>query len=158
MLIPVTRLSRAAAHEAGHAVVALVLGVPFAVVRVPGRHGWAGSCGLLPPAGGWTAASAEAYILTALAGEWAEVAFFGHTAGSPPDREFAGRLAHWLRPDPAAAARLLEGLGGRAWRLLSHPAARRGVRALAVELSRRGLVSPRRARRVVAVAFAGGLP
>jgi ATP-dependent Zn protease len=134
-------------HEAGHAVVALVLGRPVHVVSVLPDRDNLGLCefkkGAFRPSDDWL----EREILISLAGLAAEALRTGHYAydGAARDLQFVRRLAV-ERAGERRAERLQRRLLAKVEHLLARAENWRAVERIAAELMRRGSISGRAAR------------
>ncbi len=134
-------------HEAGHAVVALVLGRPVHRVSVLPDRDRLGVCefqkGVFRPSEDWL----EREILIALAGIAAEARHTGNYAwdGAARDQLYVHRLAV-QRAGERRAERLQRRLLSKAEHLLAQEGHWRAVELIAAELIRRGAISGRAAR------------
>lgn len=134
-------------HEAGHAVLALVLGRPVHKVSVLPNRERLGEVrfgtGSAKPTDDWL----EREILIALAGPLAEARFtgtFGH-AEAAQDLRFVRRLA-LQRKSERAAERYEQRMSAKAEYLLGDEATWAAVVLIAAELMARGEISGRAAR------------
>jgi ATP-dependent Zn protease len=135
-------------HEAGHAVVALVLGRPVAHVSILPTREYLGICQfgkpVFRPSEDWL----EREILIALGGVAAEALHTGEYAWAGADRDH--RYVHGLALQRAGNERQAERLERRMLakteHLLTRPAHWRAVERLAAELVRLREVSGRTAR------------
>lgn len=134
-------------HEAGHAVMALVLGRPVACVSVGARRESLGTCAfgkaVFRPSEDWL----EREALISLAGLAAEARYTGAYAwdGAARDLVYVEGLAA-QRAGPRKAARLMRRLLAKAEHLLNRAENWRAVERLAAELLRAGEISGRAAR------------
>jgi ATP-dependent Zn protease len=134
-------------HEAGHAVVALVLGRPVHQVSILPNRAHLGICefgkGVFRPSEDWL----EREILIALAGLAAEARFIDDYAwdGASRDLQYVRRLAV-QRAGERGAERLERRLLAKVEHLLAQPAHWRAVELIAAELVRLGEISGRAAR------------
>src|SRR5580692_2173461 len=125
-------------HEAGHAVVALVLGRPVQRVSILPDRVRLGHCefkkGKFKPSEDWL----EREILIALGGVAAEARFTGAYAWGGAARDY--RYVHGLavqRAGERQAPRLTQRLLAKAEHMLAHESNWRAVELLAAELLRR---------------------
>ena len=134
-------------HEAGHAVVALVLGRPVQRVSVLPDREELGHClfrkGVFRPSEDWL----EREILIALGGIAAEARHTGRHDwdGASRDHRYVRRLAG-ERAGERRAERLERRLLAKAEHLLSREGHWRAVELIAAELIRHGAISGRAAR------------
>ena len=134
-------------HEAGHAVVALVLGRPVHRVSVLPNHERLGQCdvrkGAFRPSEDWV----EREMLIALGGVAAEARHTGTYAWDMADRDlqYVRDLAV-RRAGERQAERLERRLLAKAEHLLAKDGYWRAVELIAAELLRRGSISGRAAR------------
>jgi ATP-dependent Zn protease len=134
-------------HEAGHAVVALILGRPVQRVSVQPDRRHAGHCafgkGVFRPSEDWL----EREILIALGGIAAEARHTGAYAwgGAARDQQYVEQLAV-QRAGERRAERLQRRLLAKAEHLLAQQAHWRAVELIAAELLRCGAISGRTAR------------
>jgi hypothetical protein len=134
-------------HEAGHAVLALVLGRPVQRVSVVPDRRHLGLCeirkAMFRPSEDWL----EREILIALGGLAAEARHTGQYAwdGSARDRQYVHRLTV-QRAGDRQAQRLERRLLARAEHLLAQEGHWRAVELIAGELLRHGAISGRAAR------------
>jgi ATP-dependent Zn protease len=134
-------------HEAGHAVVALVLGRPVQRVSVLPDRERLGRCevrkGRFRPSEDWL----EREILIALGGIAAEARHTGNYAwdGAARDQQYVLRLAE-QRAGERQAGRLQQRLLAKAEHLLAKEGHWRAVELIAAELLQRGVISGRAAQ------------
>ncbi len=134
-------------HEAGHAVVALVLGRPVQHVSVLPDRELLGLCqfrkGVFRPSEDWL----EREILIALGGIAAEARHTGdyNWAGANRDRQFVRRLAI-RRAGERQAERLERRLLAKVEHILAQEEHWRAVQLIVAELLRLGAISGRTAR------------
>jgi ATP-dependent Zn protease len=134
-------------HEAGHAVVALVLGRPVQRVSIMPDRETAGQCefgkSVFRPSEDWL----EREILISLGGIAAEARHTGDYAwdGAARDEQYVRRLAV-QRAGERQAARLQRRLLAKAENLLSKAGHWQAVERIAAELLQRGEISGRTAR------------
>lgn len=134
-------------HEAGHAVVALILGRPVQHVSVLPDRELLGLCqfrkGVFRPTEDWL----EREILIALGGIAAEARHTGdyNWAGADRDRQFVRRLAI-QRAGERQAERLERRMLAKVEHLLAREAHWRAVQLIVAELLRCGAISGRAAR------------
>jgi ATP-dependent Zn protease len=134
-------------HEAGHAVLALVLGQPVQRVSVQPNRDHLGRCefakGVFRPSEDWL----EREILIALGGIAAEARHTGEYAWDQAgrDQQYVQRLAV-QRAGPRQAERLQRRLLAKAEHLLAREDLWLAVQRIAAELLRRGTISGRTAR------------
>jgi ATP-dependent Zn protease len=134
-------------HEAGHAVVALVLGRPVQRVSILPDRETAGQCefgkSVFRPSEDWL----EREILISLAGIAAEARHTGDYAwdGAARDEQYVRRLAV-QRAGERQAERLQRRLLAKAENLLNKPGYWRAVELIAAELLHCGAISGRTAR------------
>ncbi len=134
-------------HEAGHAVMALLLGRPVREVSVLPEHDLLGQCqfgkSVFRPSEDWL----EREILIALGGIAAESCFTGeyNWAGAERDQQYARRLAI-QRAGERKAERLERRLLAKAEHLLTREPHWRAVELIVIELVRLGTISGRTAR------------
>jgi ATP-dependent Zn protease len=143
-----TPLNEATAyHEAGHAVIALVLGRPVQHVSILPDGTFLGRCefgkGVTRPTDDWL----EREILIALGGIAAEARHTGTYAweGAARDQLFVRQLAV-QRAGERRAERLERRLLAKAEHLLSREGHWRAVELIAAELLQKGAISGRAAR------------
>jgi len=134
-------------HEAGHAVMALVLGRPVARVSVLPNRDHLGVChfakGVFRPSADWL----EQEILIALGGIAAEARHTGAYAWSEAERDLQQvRQLAIQRAGERQAERLQRRLLAKAEHLLAQEGHWRAVERIAAELLRRGAISGRAAR------------
>ena len=135
-------------HEAGHAVMALMLGRPVAWVSIRPGRGFLGTChfgkAVFRPSEDWL----EREALIALAGPAAEARRTGEYAwdGGARDQTYAEGLALQRAGGARQAQRLMRRLLAKAEHLLAREDNWRAVERLAVELLRLGEISGRAAR------------
>ena len=131
--------SETAVHEAGHAVAAILLDVPFERVSIVASDDHEGVVHLhasAVPLGEYdldfSRERAEARIMVSLAGRAAaSAAGFDAPSGCEHDDETAWTLAEWLSHDEAEAEALIAYLAIRTRNLLDAPAAWTMVQAVA---------------------------
>lgn len=134
-------------HEAGHAVVALVLDRPVHRVSIQTDRERLGAChfgkSVVRPSEDWL----EREILIALAGLAAEARFTGNYAweGAARDQQYAHRLAV-QRAGERQAERLLRRLLAKVEHLLAQEEHWRAVEQIAAALLQHGVISGRTAR------------
>ena len=134
-------------HEAGHAVVALILGRPVQRVSILANDQHLGVCefgkGMSRPTEDWL----EREILIALAGIAAEARFTGNYAwdGAARDQQYVHKLAV-QRAGERRADKLQRRLLAKAEHLLADDDTWRAVELIAEELLRLGEISGRTAR------------
>jgi ATP-dependent Zn protease len=134
-------------HEAGHAVVALILGRPVHHVSILANREVLGVCkfqkGTLRPSEDWL----EREVLIALGGMAAEARFTGdyNLDGAGRDRQYVRRLAI-QRAGERQAERLERRLLAKAEHLLADEGHWRAVELIVAELLRLGAISGRAAR------------
>jgi len=135
-------------HEAGHAVVALVLGRPVHAVSIRPDHQHAGTCCFGKPVFRPTEDWLEREVLISLAGLAAEAAFTGDYCwdGAARDLQYARGLLLQRGGNQRAADRLERRSLSKVEHILSRPANWRAVQKLAGELLRAGEISGRAAR------------
>ncbi|MBI1915758.1 MAG: cell division protein FtsH [Planctomycetes bacterium] len=137
-------------HEAGHAVMALVLGRPVACVSVLPTRQFLGTCefgkAVFRPSEDWL----EREMLIALAGLAAEARHSGDYAwdGAVRDRDYAEGLALQRAGNVRKASRLLRRMLSKAEHLLGQDVNWRAVERMAAELLRVGEISGRAARHI----------
>lgn len=133
-------------HEAGHAVIALVLGRSVQRVSIRAKEQTLGRCefqkGRPRPSDDWL----EREILISLAGLAAEARYSGHYAwgGAARDLQNVAMLAR-QRAGEKQAERLQKRLLAKVEHLLSQPATWRAVELIAQELIRSETISGRAA-------------
>ena len=141
-------------HEAGHAVMALLLGRPVDHVSIRPDAQRLGHCefrkAVFRPSEDWL----ERELLIALSGLAAEALHAGAYAweGAARDLAYAEELARQRTGAERPAKRLTERTLSKAEHLLSRAAAWRAVERLAAELLRVGAISGRAARHFFAEA------
>src|SRR5437899_3601541 len=129
-------------HEAGHAVVALILGRPVDEVSVLANRDFVGVCKFgkarMRPSEDWQ----EREMLIALGGIAAEARHTGNYAwdAAGRDQQYVHDLA-MQRAGPRRAERLVRRLLAKAEHLLSREGRWPAVERLAAELLRRGAIS-----------------
>ncbi len=134
-------------HEAGHAVVALILGRPVHHVSVLPNEQFLGQCrfgkGVFRPSEDWL----EREILIALGGMAAEARHTGdyNWAGADRDRQLVRRLAT-QRAGERQAERLERRMLAKVEHLLAQEGHWRAVELIVAELLRCGAISGRAAR------------
>lgn len=134
-------------HEAGHAVIALLLGRPVQCVNILPDRERLGVCefgkGMFRPSEDWL----EREILIALAGLAAEARFTGDYAwdGAARDQQYVRRLS-LQRAGERRAERLERRMLAKAEHLLDDEGNWRAVQLIAAELMRRGEISGRTAQ------------
>ncbi|MGH7224655.1 MAG: hypothetical protein ACRELF_15640, partial [Gemmataceae bacterium] len=134
-------------HEAGHAVIALILGRPVQRVSVLPDGRFAGHCqfgkSVFRPSEDWL----EREILIALGGIAAEARYTGDYAweGAARDQRYVQELAV-QRAGERRAERLQRRLLAKAEHLLAEEGHWRAVELIAAELLRAGSISGRAAR------------
>lgn len=134
-------------HEAGHAVVALILGRPVERVSVLPDRELAGHCrfgkSVFRPSEDWL----EREMLIALGGIAAEARYTGNYAweGAARDQRYVESLAE-QRAGARRAERLQRRLLAKAEHLLAQEGHWRAVELIAAELLRQGAISGRTAR------------
>jgi ATP-dependent Zn protease len=135
-------------HEAGHAVVALVLGRPVQHVSILPTREFLGLCrfgkAVVRPSEDWV----EREILISLGGIAAEALHTGEHDwdGAERDHRFVRELSLQRAGNERAAERLERRLLSKAEHLLSRPAHWRAVERIAAELLRVREISGRAAR------------
>jgi ATP-dependent Zn protease len=134
-------------HEAGHAVVALMLGRPIQRVSILPNRELLGECelgkGVFRPSEDWL----ENEILIALAGIAAEARHTGNYAwgGAARDRRYVHKLAV-QRAGERRAERLERRMLAKAEHLIAQERHWRAVELIVAELMRCGAISGRAAR------------
>jgi ATP-dependent Zn protease len=135
-------------HEAGHAVIALVLGRPIHRVTILADKDQLGSCAfgkpVFRPSEDWL----EREALIALAGLAAEARFSGvyELQGAARDRRYVSTLALQRTGDERKAERLERRLLAKTENLLAQEENWSAVERIAAELLRVGTLSGRAAR------------
>src|SRR5436190_9593401 len=139
--------SATAYHEAGHAVLALVLGRPVHRVSILADQDFLGACHFGKPTFRPSEDWLEREILIALGGIAAEARHTGHYDwnGAGRDQQFVRGLAV-RRAGEKKAERLERRLLAKAENLLGREGHWRAVELIAAELLRRGAISGRAAR------------
>jgi ATP-dependent Zn protease len=134
-------------HEAGHAVLALVLGRPVQEVSILPERDFLGACKFGKPAFRPTEDWLEREILIALGGIAAEARFTGHYAweGAARDGQYVHKLAVH-RAGERKAERLQKRMLAKAEHLLAKEDCWKAVELIAAELLRCGSISGRAAR------------
>src|SRR3954447_3133374 len=144
-------------HEAGHAVLALILGRPVQRVSILPNHEHLGVCefgkGVFRPSADWL----EQEILIALGGIAAEARHTGNYAwdNAARDQKVVRRLAV-QRAGARRAERLERRLLAKAEHMLNGEGCWQAVDLIAVELLRLGEISGRTARHLFDRACQGG--
>ena len=134
-------------HEAGHAVIALVLDRPVHLVSVLPNRDRLGHCefgkGVTRPSDDWI----EREVLIALAGMAAEARYTGSYGFEEADRDLRHvRRLILQRASPRQAERLERRMLSKVESLLADESHWRAVEAIAAELLKLGVISGRAAR------------
>lgn len=159
-------------HEAGHAIVAYLLGRPFTRVSIRADDSTLGRCSFRAP-GAWfrpdlridgpTRRRLEERVMISLAGPEMEAIFTGRYDQDAAQEDIDRALDHacFMSDDPLEASAYVEWLRLRTVNLLKRPECRPSVEALVTELLEHGEVRYHRAKRVidpVLESVAGGFP